>query len=436
MSASRVRLNWTPHDGQRAVLDDPSRYRIVACGRRWGKTEMSAHEAVRYLGEPGRLVWWVAPTYDIADIGYRTVEDALPDPLIAEVKRTKPKAIDCANGSRISFRSADREDSLRGEGLDLLILDEAAMIPERAWSSELRPTLSDTRGDMIAISTPKGRGWFYRWFQRGASDDHPNTASWQQPTSANPHIPAGEVDDAREETPGRVFEQEYLAEFIDESGGVFEGLDDHLFTADYQLPVPPDDAVEPFAIGVDFAQTQDWRVTITLDATGRVVYFDRGQREGWPQIQAKVERVADRYPGRVAVDATRRNKIVGDLKRAGVDVEPVTFSASNKQALIEDLITRIENGELTSPDVPQLRQELELFEYDLTPSGNVRYDAPEGFHDDCVDALAMAASVLNAGYVPTATAGVGGAADETADRRRFRESELGRAVDEFNDGYR
>lgn len=446
MSRAHVKLEWTPHDGQRAVLDHPARYRIVACGRRWGKTEMSAHEAVRYLGEPDTLVWWVAPTYDIADIGFSTVEDAIPEPLIADVKRTKPKAIDCANGSRISFRSADREDSLRGEGLDLLILDEAAMIPERAWASELRPTLSDTRGDMIAISTPKGRGWFYRWFQHGESDDRPNTASWQQPTERNPHIPAGEIDDAANELPERVFQQEYLAEFIDESGGVFKNLDAKVFTADYTLPdegLPPlpehpDDeregvtyATPPYATGVDFAQTQDWRVTLTLDAEGRVVYFDRQQGEGWPQIQAKVERVADRYPGLVAVDATRRNKIVGDLKRAGVEVEPVTFSASAKQALIEDLITRVENGELMSPDIPQLRQELELFEYDLTRHGNVRYDAPEGFHDDTVDALALAASVLERGHMASATARVGPGADEPADRRRFRESEIGRAVSEL-----
>lgn len=433
---ARVTVDWTPHSGQQPILESDARFRIVACGRRWGKTEMSAHEAVRYLGEPDTLVWWVAPTYDIADIGFNVVEDAVPRPLVDDVKRSKPKAIDLKNGSRISFRSADREDSLRGEGLDLLILDEAAMIPERAWSNELRPTLSDTLGDMIAISTPKGRGWFYRWFERGETDDHPDAMSWQAPTAENPHIPQSEIDDAQHELPQRVFEQEYEALFLDESGGVFEGLDERLFTAGYDLPVPPREAEPPFATGVDFARHQDWRVTITLDATGRLVYYDRDQHEAWPQIQAGVENVANQYEGVVAVDASRDNKIVADLEASGVNVQPVKFSSQNKQALIEDLIASVESGELTAPEIPQLRHELSIFEYDVTPSGNVRYDAPEGFHDDTVDALALAVSVLGTGHVPTATAKVGGDPDEPEDRRRFRESELGQALSGYQNDYR
>jgi hypothetical protein len=119
-------------------------------------------------------VWWVAPTYDIADIGFDAVKEQLPPGSIVDKKRTKPKRYELANGSEISFRSADREDSLRGEGLDLLVIDEAAMVPNRAWNNELRPTLSDTLGDMVAISTPKGRNWFRDWFERGRTDDHPD----------------------------------------------------------------------------------------------------------------------------------------------------------------------------------------------------------------------------------------------------------------------
>lgn len=397
MSTARptIRPAWQPHAGQRDVLESDARFRIVACGRRWGKTEMCAHEAGRYLGEPETLVWWVAPTYDIADIGFDAAEEALPEAVITDVKRTKPKAIDLVNGARISFRSADREDSLRGEGVDLLIIDEAAMVPERAWANELRPTLSDTLGDMIAISTPKGRGWFYQWFERGQSEDHPDAASWRAATYENPHVPDEEVDAARRELPERVWRQEYLAEFVDESGGVFEQLDERLFTADYALPREPADAEPPFAIGVDFARHQDYRVTTVLDSTGDLVYFDRGQHEAWPQIQQQIEDVAARYEGVTLVDASRDNKIVADLADAGVNVEPVKFSPSTKRDLIEDLITRIENGELAAPEVSQLRHELQVFEYDVTPSGTVRYHAPEGFHDDCVDSLALASSALD-----------------------------------------
>lgn len=391
MSAT-VSLDWTPHAGQRDVLESEARFRIVACGRRWGKTEASAHEAFRRLGEPNTLVWWVAPTYDIADIGFNTVEDVIPGPLIKDTKRTKPKALRLGNDSMISFRSADREDSLRGEGIDLLILDEAAMIADRAWQKELRPTLSDTLGDMIAISTPKGRNWFFEWFERGTSDDDPTVECWQSPTRENPHVPDEEIDAARRELPARVFEQEYLAEFKDESGGVFTDLEERLFTLGGD--VDEIEGTPPFAHGWDLARHQDYLVGVVLDAEGRVVHFERTQNESWPQIQRRIESAAADYGGIVAIDASRDNKIVADLHESGLAIEPVKFSPKRKRELIEDLITRVEAGELSAPDIPQLRHELSIFEYEVLPSGSVRYAAPEGFHDDCVDALALAASQL------------------------------------------
>lgn len=393
MATATVDLDWTPHPGQRDVLESPARFRIVGCGRRWGKTEACGHEAFRRLGDPDTLVWWVAPTYDIADIGFETVDEIIPQALRESAKRTKPKAIDLVNGSRISFRSADREDSLRGEGLDLLILDEAAMIADRAWQKELRPTLSDTLGDMIAISTPKGRNWFFEWFERGKSDDNPDVESWQSTTYENPHIPDSEIDAAKNEVPTRVFEQEYLAEFKEESGGVFTDLDDRLFTADYELDAF--DGVGPYVHGWDFARHQDYFVGIVLDAEGRLVHYHRSQGDSWPQIQRAIEKAAAEYDGIVTLDASRDNKIVADLADAGLNIEPVKFSPKRKRELIENLITRIENGELAAPEIAQLRHELSVFEYDVTRGGTVRYDAPEGFHDDTVDALALAADQID-----------------------------------------
>ena len=385
---------WTPHAGQRPVRESDARFRIMACGRRWGKTELAAYEAADRLGDPETLVWWVAPTYDIADIGFDAVKEQLPPGSIADKKRTKPKRYELANGSAISFRSADREDSLRGEGLDLLIIDEAAMVPNRAWQNELRPTLSDTLGDMVAISTPKGRNWFRDWFERGRTDDHPDVESWQSPTYENPHVPDEEIDAARTEQPERVFRQEYLAEFIDESGGVFSELDRRLFTAAYDLEAF--DGVGPYAHGWDLARHEDYLAGVVLDAEGRVVHFHRSQGDSWPAVQSTIEAAADRYEGLVAIDASRDNKVVADLSESigHGRVEPVKFSPKRKRELIEDLVATVEAEELAAPAIPQLRHELSIFEYDVTPSGSVRYHAPEGFHDDTVDALAMAAGAL------------------------------------------
>lgn len=151
---------WQPHPGQRAIMEHPARFRIVACGRRWGKSAMAAHLALEYaLENPGATVWWVAPTYDQAnEFGFQKIKPLLSPALLAsDPKRTKPRQFDLITESTISFRSAEREDSLRGGGIDFLVIDEAGTVPKRAWTEELRPALSDTLGDMVAIGTPRGR---------------------------------------------------------------------------------------------------------------------------------------------------------------------------------------------------------------------------------------------------------------------------------------
>lgn len=391
-----LRSLWQPHDGQRVIMNHDARFRIVACGRRWGKSEMCGHLALeRALSEPNIAVWWVAPTYDQAnEFGFDKVKPLLsPDVLADDPKRTKPREISLINGSTISFRSAEREDSLRGGGVNFLIIDEAGSVPDRAWTDELRPTLSDTLGDMIAIGTPKGRNWFYRWFQRGKSVDHPDVASWQAPTNQNPHVPDSEIESAKEDMPERVFEQEYQAHFVDDTGSVFGDIRERN-VEDYALPVSVRESASPFRIGVDFARFDDWTVVLVLDGEDRVVAFERVQQTTWDRIQTIIERFADRYePNTVALDGTRDNKIVEDIERAGYQVDPVRFSSRKKQTLIENLITELETGRITVPaSANTLLNELEMYEFERKESGQVSYSAPSGFHDDCVDALALAAS--------------------------------------------
>jgi len=110
----------------------------------------------------------------------------------------------------------------------------------------------------------------------------------------------------------------------------------------------------------------------------------------------------------VAIDATRDNKLVADLETAGVDIRPVTFSAQRKQALVENLAGALEAGEVTVPADTILATELSVFEYETTRAGNIRYGAPDGHHDDTVDALAMAYDLPADGGIPTARASFGG----------------------------
>lgn len=392
MSIRKIDLEFAPYPEQRRVLDSDTRFRVVAAGRRSGKTLMAAFETVRRAvrGNSDWRGYWVGAEYSHCQTAFEVVDKVVPDAIVERRKHSPPREIEFYNGAALEFHTASG-GALVSMGLDWAVADEAAKdFPERSWTQELRPALSDREGSAMFISTPDGRGWFYDRFEYGRDESRDDWQSWRWSTYQNPHVDDAEIDAARGTMPERIFRQEYKAEFLDESGGVFSDLGERLFTLDGDVDPTP-----PFAHGWDFARHEDYLVGLVLDAYGRVVDFHRSQGDAWPQIQSLIERKATEFDGVVALDASRDNKIVADLHDAGLAVKPVKFSPKRKRELIEDLIARIESGELSAPDIPQLRHELSIFEYDVTPSGTVRYNAPEGFHDDCVDALALASSQLD-----------------------------------------
>lgn len=420
--ALKLKRRWQPHPGQQAVLKDKHRFRIVACGRRWGKSEMCAHMASEWAWlNPGANIWWVAPTYTDAynygwgeDPSATGVVDILPEATVEKKYRDDPRRVQLVNGSQISFRSADRPESLVGAGLSLLIIDEAGTVADHTWYEELRPTLADEQAPMIAIGTPKGPNWFKTLHARGDDKYDPTVMSWSAPTYENPHIPDAEVDSMRQDMPDLKFRQEILAEFVEESGGVFTAVDSTLAEYDPDDASPPQKATfeAPFTIGVDLGRAENFSVVTCLDANGKLAGYRRLRQTSWSVIQGAIEAVADRrQPHTIFIDANRDNSLIEDLERAGYRIEPMKYGNQKKRDLIDNLAVRIEKGTITlparptgpndelEPVYPELVNELKIFEYDTTAKGNVTYQAPPGSHDDCVDSLAFAAQK------PKATAG-------------------------------
>lgn len=415
------RPQYTVHEKQRAVIESDARYKVLEWGRRGGKNIVSVIEEIEHGRAPwtsrwgsddpsNTLIWWVARSYDQAEkYGFLPMLSALPNSWIADHSRSEPYEIELVNGVRYEFRTYDHPETLQGAGVDRLLVDEADYMQDTLWYDDLEPMLMDTRGAAMFISKPvRPRSYFQRLGDRGQSSDYPDHFYSHATSADNPFI-AEDPDDKRGTVPDHKFQQQYLAELPDDGGQVFKRLGERLFTADYALEGTvdegvgevaraPGDCAPPFAVGVDFARHQDYRVTTALDAAGEIAYWSRDQNEGWDTIQADIEAVHDTYPGVVFPDASRDNKIVADLAAAGVTLEPVDFSPKRKKSLIDDLVTRVEGGELAAPDDPaldQLRLELRQLEREVTPAGYTRYEAPETGHDDCVDSLALAASGLD-----------------------------------------
>lgn len=357
--------------------------------RRWGKTKLGALLCIATALEGGRA-WWVAPSYKMAAVGWNQIKYLgvqIPDALLREGERM----LYLPMGGTVQVRSADEPQTLRGEGLDFLVMDECAFIVEAAWTEALRPALSDRKGSAMFISTPKGMNWFWRAWIRGQEGDDPSWRSWRFPTVSNPFIDPVEIEEARRLLPERIHQQEYLAMFLEDSGGVFLRVRDAIDAG--RTANEPTQPGHRYMLGVDLARVQDFTVITAMDRhTRRQVYHERFNQISWERQIESIVRTSKAYGNApIALDSTG----VGDmpwetLRKRGVPVLPFHFTNAAKENLIDGLAMDFEAGTIRLMDIPAQTAELLAFQYELTPSRNVRMGAPEGMHDDTVIALALA----------------------------------------------
>jgi hypothetical protein len=212
-------------DYQAEIHKSNARFRVVDGGRRIGKSRLGGHEAFAQCIIPGSMVWVVGPTQDLAEKEFRVVWKKGVDEGLIPVKRKSQREgfIEFENGSYIECRSEENPDQLIGEGLDLIVVAEAARLKENTWHQLLRPALADRQGRALFTSTPRGYNWFYDFYLKGQD---PETAenwwrSWMIPSSMNPILPAMEIEEARRNSTPEAFAQEWEAKFIAYAGLVF-----------------------------------------------------------------------------------------------------------------------------------------------------------------------------------------------------------------------
>lgn len=374
----------------------PARYAFIEASTKAGKTSACIawlfEQAIQ--GKKGHNYWWVAPVYTQAKIAFRRMKDGLPKTLY--VPNESELFLRLPNGATIWFKSAEKPDNLYGDDVHAAVVDEASRAREEAWHA-IRSTLTATKGPIRAIGNVKGRkNWFFklaRIAEAGAEGmSHSKLNAWDAVSGGV--LDKAEIEDAKRLLPENVFKELYLAEASEDEGNPF-GFS-HITACTGELSDKP-----PVAIGVDLAKSSDWTVLIALDADGNVCGFERWQHVPWGETTKRLGNLIAHHPANV--DSTGvGDPIVEALQRECYGVQGVTFSAQSKQRLMEGLALAIQSRQIRFPPGP-IRSELELFEYEYTRTG-VRYSAPDGYHDDCVMALALAVARWRE-VMPTGLAG-------------------------------
>ena len=348
----------------------------------------------------GRRIIWGAPTFDQVRIGWGETRHGVGTAATFTQQRMMAEF---PTGGAIIYRSLDNPDNARGHTADGVVIDEVGDVKEAAWYEVLRPMLIDTGGWSWGIGTPRGHNWFWREWQEAHEQE--DSASWQVPTLGvkvqnnrlvrephpleNPEIAFNEIERIWQRTPQRVFEQEILAQFIDDAGGVFRGVT-LAATAEPQTKAV---AGHDYVFGVDWGKHQDFTVIVVIDAKSReMVAMDRFNRIDY-QIQiGRLRAMVEQFnPIRVIAESNSMGEpLVEQLVREGMRVTPFTTTNASKQNIIDGLALAFERNDIKILSDRALISELQAFEAKRLPSGLLRYSAPEGMHDDTVIALALA----------------------------------------------
>jgi hypothetical protein len=367
-----------PHKAQLQIISESKRFNVLDCGRRFGKSKLAANILSENAleGHPGA---YFAPTYKLLEGTFKDILTSLQS-LIS--RKHENQFIELVTGGSIEFWSLENPLAGRSRKYKLAIIDEAAFNRNlwQSWTEAIRPTLTDLKGSAWFMSTPKGKNDFYKLWMRGQTGEQ-DWMSWQMPTISNPHIDPTEIEAARRDLPELAFKQEYLAEFNDNVANPF-GLE-YIRICTGKLSNEP-----AVCFGIDLAKSFDWTVIIGLDRFGNVCHFDRFQRP-WNETKEIIRRLPR---AAIKIDSTGvGDPITEDIQRDRSDVHSFKYTSTSKQQLMEGLAAAIHQRRVIFPD-GVIKAELESFEYQMTGTG-VKYTAPVGLHDDCVNALALAWSM-------------------------------------------
>ena len=399
-------LNFSLLKWQKEVFQDETRFKVVAAGRRCGKSRLSAVTLlIEGLNCPdGSAVMYVAPTMGQARTIIWDLLHELGRPIIKS-SHVNNLEITLINGKKILVRGADNPDSLRGVSLTYLVLDECAFIKQDVWEKILRAALSDKKGRALFISTPSGRNWFYDVFKLGQSDTDAEWKAWHKTTADNETIDPKEIEAAKRTLSSFAFKQEYLSSFDTAGADIFkEGW--------IKTGSIPDDG--SYVIAIDLAgfenindgsqnkkRLDETAIAVVKVGSDNKWYVDKIEHGRWDIKETCLrilKNIKEYRPLHVGIErGTAMNAVMGVLqdmmRQYNTFAHIQTLTHGNKKKtdrIVWALQGRFEHGQVIlneDEDFEEFKDQLIMF-------------PTKGVHDDLVDALAYVEQLAISAFAP------------------------------------
>jgi len=385
------------HKAQSQIAKDTHRFRVVNCGRRFGKTFLAVYEMVaKAVYGKDRKICYIAPTFQSArDITWEQlkkvtlpIQENINESRLEITVRTKD-----AGTSTIYLKGWEAVESLRGMRFDFIVLDEVASYRGfwTGWHEVLRPTLTDTKGDALFISTPKGFNHFYDLYNFQDEDYSRHHFT----TYDNPHIPKEEIDKAKLELEENRFEQEYMGNFRKAEGLVFKNFDRNQHVTQDEPKTVTDTLT-----GIDWGYTNPaaaYRIRIDADKS---YFIDSEFYRTGQTTEAIVEAVKLMNPTKVYPDPAEPDRCE-IAKKLGLNVREVSKDVEAGIDTLQELFKQ--NRIKIHPDCKNLIYEFETYHYPDKPEGLNEKETPVKENDHGIDSCryAIYMNQLNPSYART-----------------------------------
>lgn len=215
-------LNVQLHPRQLDIFNDPHRFKVVAAGRRFGKSRLAAWILlIKALQSTSKDVFYVAPTFQQAkDIMWSMLKELGHEVIVAAHENTG--VLTLVNGRKVALKGSDRPDTLRGVGLAYAVLDELGSMKPFVWEQIVRPALADVKGGALFIGTPVGRNHFYDLYDYADSGEDPEWSAFHFTSFDNPFLDPKEIEAAKKTLSTFAYRQEFLASFEAAASDVFK----------------------------------------------------------------------------------------------------------------------------------------------------------------------------------------------------------------------